>query len=306
MKAVPWHPHRLQKQVSPQKGMTATSPQHKGFCMVGFDKHIKFYSQNGEDYLLWHFFAQKPSGFFVDIGAFDGIHLSNSYAFERMGWQGICVEPNPEVFVHLRKNRPASVCLNRACIGDYARRTRLGSVKKRGSDKPGRVDLFVDEMGLLATTVNDNEKFGDIEKRYEKRGLPFRGLKKVEVPACTFRDIISQGPVPEGREIDFVSIDTEGNEQDIVCSIDFDRYNIRVLVVEYDKGHEEGISGLLFDKGGYVCARKTPHNLIFVKNEGDLRRMKEIVVDCVIEKQVHPKGRRFTIPIFLKGKTIRE
>jgi len=57
---------------------------------------VEFYSQNGEDFLLWSLFKGRKSGFYIDIGAFDGIHLSNSYYFEKNGWDGVCVEAHPE------------------------------------------------------------------------------------------------------------------------------------------------------------------------------------------------------------------
>jgi hypothetical protein len=83
----------------------------------GANLRNSFYSQNGEDYLLSQFFNLKNDGFFIDIGAFDGIHLSNSYTFEKKGWRGICVEANPKYFEICKENRPKSICLNLACVG---------------------------------------------------------------------------------------------------------------------------------------------------------------------------------------------
>jgi len=76
----------------------------------------KYYSQNGEDYLLCKFFGQELNGFYVDIGDFDGIYFSNTFSFEQIGWKGICVESNPDIFELCLKNRPNSVCFNDVCI----------------------------------------------------------------------------------------------------------------------------------------------------------------------------------------------
>ena len=78
----------------------------------------RYYSQYGEDYLICAFFQAKRSGVFIDVGAFDGKHLSNTYMLEQQGWTGICVEPHPEFFRRLQQNRPQSHCVNVACVAD--------------------------------------------------------------------------------------------------------------------------------------------------------------------------------------------
>jgi len=238
----------------------------------------KFYSQNGEDYLLWSFFKGKRRGFYVDIGAFDGIHFSNTYAFEQIGWNGICVEPNPEIFAICRANRPGSTCLYEACTGNpHAKKMRF----------------FVEELGLLSTTIIDEEKLKDIEQRYRKRGLDFSGMKEIEVAARTFNEILEQyGPID--KKIDFVSIDSEGDEIGILGGIAFDIYDIRVLVVEYDKIDEQKMLQMLGEKSNFRLARKTLHNAVFVKTPEDFEQMKNISINCTLQGQMHPKGLRYT------------
>src|SRR5258705_7614869 len=77
----------------------------------------EYFSQQGEDALLDRFFQQQPTGFFVDVGAFDGLHLSNTYIFEQRGWRGLCIEPTPMFFEMCVRNRPRSLCINVACVG---------------------------------------------------------------------------------------------------------------------------------------------------------------------------------------------
>ena len=64
-----------------------------------------YYSQCKQDqYINESFFKGKDSGVFVDIGAHNGISLSNSYFFEKeLGWNGVCIEPMPEVYSELKK-----------------------------------------------------------------------------------------------------------------------------------------------------------------------------------------------------------
>lgn len=97
-------------------------------------------SQAGQD--LWVFgeaFNEGRNGYFIDIGAHDGIFLSNTYILEcRYDWNGICVEANPDSFAQLRKNRRA-ICVN-ACLDsgeyfvDFAKRGVMGGIISPNTD----------------------------------------------------------------------------------------------------------------------------------------------------------------------------
>lgn len=250
----------------------------------------KFYSQNGEDYLLWSFFNMERNGFYVDIGAFDGIHFSNTYTFEQIGWRGICVEPNPEIFAICRANRPRSVCLQKACTGDPQQK---------------KIKFYAEEMGLLSTTIIDKEILKDIEQRYRKRGLEFPGMMETEVAACTFNEIMEQYG-PGDKKIDFVSIDSEGNELSILQSIDFTTYDIRVVIAEFDKVDVQKMIRLLREKGDYRYVRQTKHNAVFVKTPEDFEKMKRISINCTIQGQMHPKGIKYTTPRIRKDRIIKD
>ena len=257
----------------------------------GGGETAKFYSQRGEDYLLWKFFGEKTAGFYVDIGSFDGIHLSNSYTFERMGWKGICVEPNPEIFFYCKQNRPGALCLNQACVAS-----------------PGQaaVKFYVEKLGLLSSTIRSEEKLQDIKTRYSQRRLDFSGLKEIRVKANTVNGILAEH-FPALKKIDFISIDTEGNEIDVIRGIDFNKYDTRVVLVEANSQKtQQELSQLLKEKGNYQPARRVKANMFFVKTDEDLEKMKLIRLNCTIEKQMHPLGPQYTRPKFMKGKIIQE
>src|SRR3974390_100826 len=76
-----------------------------------------YYSQIGpERNLKGGAFCGKRNGVFVDVGAYDGISFSNTLMFEReLGWTGLCIEPNPDVFPRLIENRSAT-CLEIAIV----------------------------------------------------------------------------------------------------------------------------------------------------------------------------------------------
>lgn len=67
---------------------------------------MQYYSQNGQDAFIVKLFNGKRNGYFLDIGAYDGVYFSNSLTLEKsLGWEGICIEPNPLVYGQLKSNR---------------------------------------------------------------------------------------------------------------------------------------------------------------------------------------------------------
>lgn len=68
-----------------------------------------FYSQSGQDKWVCDFFNYKKNGYFVEVGAYDGIQTSNTYYLEKeLGWNGICIEANLEIFKILKQNRQSN------------------------------------------------------------------------------------------------------------------------------------------------------------------------------------------------------
>jgi FkbM family methyltransferase len=73
------------------------------------------YSQAGQDRWVLET-LKKNDGFFVDVGAYDGVESSNSLWLEELGWKGICIEAGPDWFAHLRHNRPTTTNVNMAVM----------------------------------------------------------------------------------------------------------------------------------------------------------------------------------------------
>jgi FkbM family methyltransferase len=248
---------------------------------------MEFFSQYGEDFLLYKMFSTAPSGFFVDIGAFDGIHLSNSYFFERRGWEGICVEPHPAYFPLLKKNRPGSICIQAAVVGTPNTKT---------------IEFFKEDLGLLSG-VSVDETF-DIEKRYAARGMEFRGFDRIEVPALTLTNLL-EAHLPEDQPIDFLSIDTEGNEEDILKELDLYRFRPSAVVVEANtEARRKSITDLMRQKG-FVFARRLRCNLIFVKRRDDAALLRYQRIICRIADALHPLGEAAT-PQGFRGRMIAD
>jgi len=258
--------------------------------MVMINKsHFKYYSANGEDCLLWHFFDFADKGLFLDVGAFDGIHFSNTYSFEIQGWKGVCVEPHPKIFPYLFKNRPGSVCLHAACAPDMSAR---------------ETTIFCEELGLLSTTRKAAGYENFVKDRYKKRGLTFSGFKTATVPAITIDEIVQQR-FPAGARIDLVSIDVEGAEMDVLKGFDVKRHKPGIIVIESNHPEQsEEMVEYLASQHDYLYAGTLVENLFFVRTKADVAKIRAIRIDCTIEPQRHPLGKRFTAEPYRKEKII--
>lgn len=73
------------------------------------------YAQLGEDLVVDHYLSGKSSGYYVDIGAFQPLYLSNTYLFYKRGWKGVCVEPNALIAGEYREMRPNDQYFPEAC-----------------------------------------------------------------------------------------------------------------------------------------------------------------------------------------------
>lgn len=217
----------------------------------------RYYGQYGEDYLLWHFFDFRPRGFFLDIGAHDGVSLSNTMSFEEHGWAGICVEPIPEVFERCRQVRTRVV--NAACVaGDET-----------------SVELRVDRSGLFAGVGTDE---AHAERSYAEFGIGDPGFYTVKVPALRAAALLHDDDPP----IDFVSIDVEGTEIDVLRGLDLHRNQARVLVIEALTEAALDALDAYLAPFGYRRARSVVCNHFYVRRKSDAAKLRSITINCTL------------------------
>lgn len=196
-------------------------------------------AQFGEDRVLWQVFRARPTGYFIEVGAYDGVTLSNTYFLEQMGWCGLLFEPIPELCRRAAVARPRSRVVNAAC-------------SKRGSC--GTATFTVTQnVPVLSFLQADQEHI----ERCKREGAQ---LVEIEVPLTSVDDVLSKerrnpapfgGPwVPHvGWRVDLVSIDTEGCELDVLDGFNLERIKPRVLVIENDRAAGEGIEPYLAERG---------------------------------------------------------
>jgi FkbM family methyltransferase len=167
------------------------------------------YSQLGQDLNVLRTYNNKKNGYFIEIGASDGINLSNTYLLEtKYDWKGICVEPIPKQYELLIKNRPNSICYKEAVFNE--------SNKNLIFDIANNVDLlsgissYIDQHIEL---VNNNKT-------------------QIIVNSISFNDLLEKSNSP--LFIEYLSLDTEGSEYEILKSFDFKKYTIGLIDVEHN------------------------------------------------------------------------
>ncbi len=194
-----------------------------------------YYSQYRQDEFIDKVVLnKKQNGFFVDIGAHDGISFSNSYFFEKnRNFAGICIEPNPSVFAKLAQNRKCEV-LN-CCIGNVVGPVKFLSIEGAGEMLSGIISSF------------DPQHDSRIIEELKTSG---GSSIEIEVQCIKLQNISAL----DKQEIDFMSIDTEGNEIPILKSIDFSQLNIKCIAIENNYGSNE-IENILKENGFVKIAR---------------------------------------------------
>jgi FkbM family methyltransferase len=162
------------------------------------------YSQNLEDYHLWLAFAGKTTGTYIDVGAGHPVADNVSFWFYERGWQGIVVEPQPELAALYPRLRPR----DRVVHGLVGRQS-------------GEIDFhMVDRLHGLSTTVED------IAQKAKAFGA---GYQTVRMPVTTLAELCETHDL---GSIDFLKIDVEGAEGDVLLGGDWQRFRPKVIVAE--------------------------------------------------------------------------
>ena len=196
----------------------------------------RFHSQFGQDEILDRaLFGQLRNGVFVDIGAHNGVSLSNTFHLERdLGWHGLCIEANPRVFPALSRNRSA-VCLN------------LAIADREGSMPFYAVTGYGEMLSGLSSAIEGHLDF--LQREVAGRG-------SVDVIEVTARRLDSVLLEHDYSEVHYLSIDTEGNEAEILGSLDQTRVMIHVVSAE---GHRRREVKRLAEALGPSFARVVVH-----------------------------------------------
>ncbi len=189
-------------------------------------------AQLGQDVWVLENTGFRRGGFFVEVGAANGVLLSNSWLLEKkFGWNGICVEPNPSFLTELRANRACIVTGD--CIGP-----RTGDEVEF---------ILADVYGGIAAYAGDD--------MHSERREAYRAAGDVaRLTTLSLDDLLVRHGAP--RRIDYISIDTEGSEFDILESFPFADWDVALLTVEHNfTARRKDIRNLL-EGHGYDCIER--------------------------------------------------
>lgn len=166
----------------------------------------------------------KQNGFFVEFGATNGIDLSNTWLLEMdYGWTGILAEPATIWHEELHENR--SVKIETDCVW-----------KVSGE----KLAFNMTPIGEFSTV----DEFSSADMHRNAR----RGGTRFEVTTISLTDLLKKHNAP--YQIDYLSIDTEGSEFDIINAFDFDQFQIDVITIEHNyTSSRQKIFDLLISKG---------------------------------------------------------
>jgi len=180
-------------------------------------------SQLGQDLLAVGVSQAKRDGFFVEFGATDGIGLSNTHLLEKeLGWTGILAEPGKNWHNSLHANRRCQIVTN--------------ALWSRSGEKINFLEASVPELSTLSSFVQSD--------CHVREGSVY------EVESITLMDLLEQNGAP--GFIDFLSVDTEGSELEILSVFDFEKYRFGLLCIEHNyRPQREDVASLL-ERNGYV------------------------------------------------------
>lgn len=183
-------------------------------------------SQIFQDAFVLTALGTETPGYFVDFGATDGVSLSNSYLLETgFGWQGICAEPARSWHPALRKNRPLAKIETR-CVWN----------------KTGAELTFRETAEREFSTI---DRFAETDSRAKNR----EESETYSVETISLNDMLAEHGAPV--HFDYLSIDTEGSEFDILNSFDLAKYMPRIITVEHNYTPRRRDIHTLLQKEGY-------------------------------------------------------
>ena len=204
---------------------------YEHFLEYAFVNRWRSSSQISQDLFVFYF-VKKQKGFFIEIGACDGVYLSNTLLLEKSGWNGIICEPSKYWQMRIR---------GRNCLIS----------KKAIFSESGRKIKF-DEFQTSPELSGFNEYLDDDNNKQQRsKGYKNNAFQSYEVETITLNDLIAENT--DKKEIDYISIDTEGSEYEILKNFDFKKCSVEIFTIEHNfiKDKREKIYNLL-TKNDYI------------------------------------------------------
>ncbi len=164
------------------------------------------YSQNGEDLILNRFLENKEKGFFIDVGAHHPIRFSNTYLFYKKGWSGINIDAMPGSMTKFNKIRPKDINIENG------------------------VGIKKDQLTFYQFNESALNTFSK-EEAFPKNKSGYKIIKSNLVKVDTLENILDKY-MPENTQIDFLNIDAEGKDEEVLISNNWEKYKPNYILIE--------------------------------------------------------------------------
>jgi FkbM family methyltransferase len=182
-------------------------------------------SQLGQDLLAQIASGAKKKGFFVEFGSADGVALSNSFLLEKeLGWSGILCEPSRSWHEDLKRNRSCTI--------------EFRCVYSRTGEQIGFSENYIGELSGITEFTGDDH-----------HGLINRTTDSYQVETISLLDLLVEHNAP--KHVDFLSVDTEGSEFEILNAFDFAKYSFGAICVEHNYLENRPKVKQLLEANGY-------------------------------------------------------
>lgn len=200
------------------------------------------FAQEGEDIALDRLFEGRCNGFYVDVGCHHPFRFSNSYFFYRRGWRGICIDALPGTQRLFERWRRRDIVVESGIAAQH------GELTYHMFDEPA---LNTFDAALA-------------QERLER--TPYKLIRSVQVPTDTLAAILA-AHCPAGTQIDFLSVDVEGLDLQVLESNDWDRYRPLTVIAECLESAlasigQDPVARYLTERG-YTMYAKTGNSVIF-------------------------------------------
>lgn len=202
------------------------------------------YAQNGEDMIISDL-LQQTSGFYVDVGAHHPKRYSNTYRFYRMGWRGINIDPVPGMKKMFAKLRNKDINLE------------MGVAPQTG------------EMTYYIFNEPALNSFDSRVVEFYKNHPYFKIIDQKKIAVAPLSKILDEN-LPQGSDIDFLTIDVEGLDYQVLQSNNWEKYRPRLIVCEVPLGSSNKMAAILdsdlgkfLSSKGYELVAKTSGTMFF-------------------------------------------
>ena len=206
---------------------------------------VKSYSNEGEDMILRKIFDGHTKGFYVDVGAYHPKRFSNTFFFYKQGWRGINIDAMPGSMDKFNKIRSRDINIEKPI---YDKKQILTYYAFNGSALNG----FSKELS------EERDGVGDYFIKFTK-----------DIETTTLEQVLDDN-LPINQEIDFLSIDVEGLDFNVLKSNNFEKYKPKIILIEILGSNMNNLDDEVFNylkQYNYRFHAKSVNTAIFINNE---------------------------------------